>query len=404
MVQVGRKRILFFGSATSLSHVARPAVLCQQLDPQRYEVLLACHPRYNQLLGLPFEPLPISSLLQEQAMRTVYLGQPLFETDMLEAQVQEDLALFRTVAPDLVVGDLRLSLGISSRLAGIPYVNVIDAHWSPYANVEVEIPANPMVGLFGEDLADMLFKLTMPFGSVFHTMPFNVVRLRHGLPPVGIDVRYAFTDGDYTLYPDAPELIPTRSLPATHSYLGPILWSPKVALPDWWDALPADRPIVYLNLGSTGQHALMRDMLRELSELPITVIATTLGHASSQVRAANIFLADYLPGEAATQRSSLVICNGGTMSTQQALSAGVPVLGVASNLDQVMFMKEVARTGAAVLLHERHASGRAVKQHVATMLFQPSYGQQAQRLSAAFQRYDSGQAFRDLIDRVCAAN
>jgi UDP:flavonoid glycosyltransferase YjiC (YdhE family) len=53
-----------------------------------------------------------------------------------------------------------------------------------------------------------------------------------------------YTDADHVLYPDVPDLIPTTNLPNTHSFIGPILWSPSVAPPEWWDKLPRDRPII----------------------------------------------------------------------------------------------------------------------------------------------------------------
>ena len=47
--------------------------------------------------------------------------------------------------------------------------------------------------------------------------------------------------------------MPTYDRPANHQYLGPVLWSPAVELPGWWDSLPTDRPIVYATLGTSGR-------------------------------------------------------------------------------------------------------------------------------------------------------
>ena len=45
---------------------------------------------------------------------------------------ENDLALIKSYRPDLIVGDFRLSLSISARVAGIPYAAISSAHWSPY--------------------------------------------------------------------------------------------------------------------------------------------------------------------------------------------------------------------------------------------------------------------------------
>ncbi len=71
-------------------------------------------------------------------------------------------------------------------------------------------------------------------------------------------------------------------------------------------------------------------------------------------------MADYLPGEAAAARSAVVVCNGGSLTTQQALVAGVPVIGVAGNLDQHLNMEAVERAGAGVLLRTERLKSQRV--------------------------------------------
>ena len=69
----------------------------------------------------------------------------------LRAYVDDDLALLEAVRPDVVIGDFRLSLSVSARVAGIPYVNVTNAYWSPYARPHFEVPnlaLTRLVGLF----------------------------------------------------------------------------------------------------------------------------------------------------------------------------------------------------------------------------------------------------------------
>ena len=44
-----KKRVLFVGEAVTLAHVARPMVLARALDPARYEVDFAWHPRFASL-------------------------------------------------------------------------------------------------------------------------------------------------------------------------------------------------------------------------------------------------------------------------------------------------------------------------------------------------------------------
>src|SRR5262245_25100230 len=127
-----RKRILFVAEAVTLAHVARPVYLARGLDAARYDVHLACDGRYDRLLGeLPFARHPLHSISGEQFLRALDQGSPLYDAATLDAYVQEDVALLKALAPDVVVGDFRLSLAVSARLTNTPYATISNAYWSP---------------------------------------------------------------------------------------------------------------------------------------------------------------------------------------------------------------------------------------------------------------------------------
>lgn len=127
-------------------------------------------------------------------------------------------------------------------------------------------------------------------------------------------------------------------------------------------------------------------MLNALAELPVTVIAATAGRSDLKTVPANAFVADYLPGEAAAARSAVVVCNGGSLTTQQALVAGVPVIGVAGNLDQHLNMEAVERAGAGVLLRTERLKSQRVAGAVMQVISRSEYRQAAARLADAFGR------------------
>ncbi|HUK92244.1 MAG TPA: glycosyl transferase family 1, partial [Blastocatellia bacterium] len=137
-----KRKILFIGEAGTVSHVARPAVLAAGLDSGKYEAYLACDRRFEALFdNEPFEFISINSVFaRESVVETLASGMPLFSPDILDRYVEEDLRLLRDISPDLVVGDMRQSLGISSKITGTTYVNIINAQWSPYASLDLEMP------------------------------------------------------------------------------------------------------------------------------------------------------------------------------------------------------------------------------------------------------------------------
>jgi UDP:flavonoid glycosyltransferase YjiC (YdhE family) len=195
-------------------------------------------------------------------------------------------------------------------------------------------------------------------------------------------LRTVYSWGDYTLYADVPELVPTRKLPPNHRHIGPPCWSTSTPLPGWWDDLPPDRPVVLLTLGSSGRADLLPMALSALSGLPITVIAATAGKIDLADVPGNAFVADYLPLDRAVQRSRLVICNGGSLTTYQALASGVPILGLCTNMDQLLNMNAIERLGESV----------------ARLLDQPPSVQAASRIGRLLSQLDSAQAFREVVD------
>jgi UDP:flavonoid glycosyltransferase YjiC (YdhE family) len=357
-----RQRVLFFAEAVTLAHVARPLVLAAGLPPQEHECVVACHSRYERFVHSErWTHTHLDSIPGEQFVRALAQGSPVYDTPTLRRYVQEDLALIERHRPDVVVGDFRLSLSVSARLAGVPYATVTNAYWSPhYARPGFPLPVLPMTRFMPIMLARQLFRLAQPVAFAMHCRPVNQLRREHGLPSLGHDLRRVYTDADLTLYADDEALFPTRGRPATHHYLGPLLWSPPVPLPAWWNTLPADHPVVYVTLGSSGDPALAARVVDALAALDVTVIVAMAGAAARPAPAPNVFVADYLPGLEAARRACLVVCNGGSMTTQQALAAGVPVLGIASNMDQFLNMGALEAAGLGVCLRADRCGARAV--------------------------------------------
>jgi UDP:flavonoid glycosyltransferase YjiC (YdhE family) len=395
-----RVRVLFVAEAVTLAHAARPAVLAGSLDPRRYEVFLASADRYRSLLGeLPFPVRPIYSISDTEFLHSLAHGRPLHDAETLRRYVEDDLAMLHEVQPDVVIGDLRQSLSVSARVAGIPFVTILNAYWSPYAHQQFTIPEVPATHILGVPVANAVFQVVRPLVMAAHCGPMNPVRREHGMPRTGYDLRRMYTDADYVLYADVPDMVPTFDLPATHRYLGPVLWSPTMAAPDWWEDVPSDRPAIYVTPGSSGAVRILPAVFEALAGEPVTLLAAAAG-AEIPVPPANAFVAKYLDGMEAARRSQLVISNGGSPTSQQALCHGVPVLGIPSNMDQHLNMSYVERAGAGLLLRSEHATSANIRAAVRRLLSESSFRAAAGRLQQAFTAYAPGEILDDLLSRI----
>lgn len=393
-----QKKVLFFAESVTLAHMARPAVLAGMLQHTEFEAVIATDPRYLNLFpDLSVRTVGLFSLSSAEFIDALAKGRPLYTSSLLERYVEEDLRLIDEEEPDIVVGDFRLSLSVSARLRKIPYIAISNAYWSPHARVSYAIPELPMTGVLGVRLAQALFSIVRPAVFAMHTLPLNKVRGKYGLKPLGMNLNRVYTDSDYVLYADVPSLVEMFDLPDNHQFLGPVLWSPEHTCPDWWPEIDGVIPNIYVTLGSSGRNDLLPVVLNALKELPVRLLVSTAGSGALNISASNIFTADYLPGAAAAGKSSLVICNGGSLTTYQAFGQGVPVIGIAGNLDQHLNMLAVEKSGAGIRLRTENLATEQLRAAVIKILQEKAYARSAEAIRERMDEMDTRGLFLNCL-------
>ncbi len=377
-------RVLFFAEAVTLAHLARPLALAAGLDPKRFEVAIAGSPSCRDwVTAAGFRYFGIDSIEPAAFVSALEHGRSLYELETLKRYVVDDLRVIEEYAPDVVIGDFRLSLSVSARLARVPYITLTNAYWSPYASMAFPMPVLPLTQRMPLGIASLLFRVSHRIFMGLQCGPVNALRRHHGLPSLGHDLRRVYTDADRVAYADAVGMFPMRDLPDSHGFIGPVSWSPPVKVPPWWEALPQHRPVVYVTVGSSGSARVLRLVLAALAGQDVTVISATAGAPESSFpMASNLYLAPYLPGDAATRLASVVVCNGGSMTSQQAMLLGRPVLGIPSNMDQFMNMAPLVAAGAARQLRADRVTETQVVEAIRALLADPAPRAAAARMGA----------------------
>ena len=396
-----RKTVLFVAESVTLAQVVRLVSLARALDESSYELHFASA-SFDEFVfaGTTWKRHRIHSISPERIAVALRQGRRLYGADVLSRYVRDDLALFEVVKPDLVVGDFRLSLSVSAPHFGVPYAALANAYWSPYAKRRAfPLPDHPMVRLLGEERAARHFPTALPYVFAHFARPVNGVRKAYGLPPIG-SLPEVLTHGDYVMYADTPRLVPTAGAPATHSYIGPVLWSPAKAPPAVMNAADPSRPWVYVTLGSSGDVTVLPTVIEALAPLPVTVLVATAGRMEISRPPANTIVRDFVPGDWAARRSALVISNGGSSTGYQALAEGVPVLGIASNLDQFLAMTSIAEAGAGTLLRASAITVATVKRAVTSMLGSSAHREKAREVQRDFGKWSFAPRFGDLVARI----
>ncbi|MBV8034010.1 MAG: glycosyltransferase [Pelomonas sp.] len=363
-------RIALFAEAVTLAHVARPIALARAIAPAGHQLLLACDPRYSSFAADgPWQSQPLRSIPSAEFNEALAKGKPVYSHETLSSYVNDDLKLIESFKPDLVIGDFRLSLSVSARLARVPYMAIANAYWSPGYLGGYALPVIPLSRVLPIPLAATLFHTFRPLAFIPHCQPMNRLRRQHNLPSLGNNLRRVYTDADHILMPDIPDLYPVASGSHGSSYIGPLMWAPSTPPPAWWEEPdPTEQAIVYVTLGSSGPGATLALVLQALADLPVKVFASTAGAQAPSSVPANARLASYLPGDAAAERAKLMICNGGSLSTQQAIAAGIPILGLASNMDQFLNMAPIERHNAGICLRTDRLSPERIRQAAITLL------------------------------------
>ncbi|MBQ0720354.1 MAG: glycosyltransferase [Gammaproteobacteria bacterium] len=382
-------RILFIAEAVTLAHVARPAVLAMALDKSQYDITFAVDPRYKALFPeLADVHHDLWSIDSKQFLTALAKGERLYSTQILERYISDDLKLIEDIKPDLIVGDFRLSLSVSARLKKVPYAAISNTYWTTFSNNKYCVPQLPMTKILGVSLSQILFNLSRPLVFATHCIPLNKVRKKYGLPSLGHDLRAVYSDADHLWLADMAEYFPTTKTAANADYIGPLPWSPRNKIPPWWNDVDDTKPIVYVTLGSSGQVNLLPIVLEALVTLPVSVIAVTAGRTTLQAIPDNAYISDYLPGDQAAARADLVICNGGSLSTYQAIQGGTPILGIASNLDQHLNMHYLSSAGIGEVIRSEYVSTGRIREAATQLLADTQYKNAAAKAQKAAQGYN----------------
>lgn len=345
-----RVKVLFFAEGATLAHVARPLVLARSLDPSKFKVVFARPPAFQWMTsGGPLEVVDLACQDSSVFARKLEWGLPLYDFRTLIRYVEDDLALIDSEKPDIIVGDFRLSLSVSARLRSIPYITICDAYWSSMRRLDPPLPVFGLSQHVPLSLMEPVFRIASPIAFKFHAIAMERLRAKYRLPSLGFNLQRCYTDADLQLFANIPSLFPKIQTSATAKFIGPIAWSPNDDHHDFGFLNSCD-PVIYVTMGSSGDPKVLSVIIPALERLGYPLIVATAGRFQPEIVSAQTRVFDFVPGEIVCKHARLVVCNGGSPSTNQALTYGVPVLGIAKNMDQFLNMRAIENNGAGITL------------------------------------------------------
>lgn len=346
-------KALIFCEGIWLAHTARPLQVARALRAGGWDVEFGAHGRFSSLpVSEGFQVHSVSTMDPERAIERIRNARIGYDRRTVELYVEDERTVIRRVAPDVILNDFRLPVAISARLEGVPFANILNAYWTNHYAPRQRSPEDfILTRLLGKRFTSAIMPSVVAPILRLYARPFNAVAKSCGLETFG-NIYDVMDSPHLNLICDLEEFMPMEGQPERFKYIGPIMWEPSVEPPDWLERVDPGRPSIYFSMGSTG-FAHYYDVLRRAFEGTEFQVLLTTGGADAGEMPENFFVAALAPALGLIERCRLVICHGGNGTIYQALSRGVPVLGIPTFHDQDFNMQRVEDLGLGAALYPR---------------------------------------------------
>lgn len=199
------KTIIFFCEGIALSHLVRPLALAGMLHPESYTCFIAASKAFKGMAGDNYIQIPSIGVKEFNEKSNKKMGKNLYTNKVLEAYVKAEIKIMQNRKPDLVVGDMRISLGISSKLCHVPYISILNAYWSPYGHIRMSMPEIAALKLLFPGMKARLLQKMLPIMNENMISGYNRLCSKNGMEKIHT-VGEMYANGDYNMYVDVPSL------------------------------------------------------------------------------------------------------------------------------------------------------------------------------------------------------
>ena len=238
----------------------------------------------------------------------------------------------------------------------------------------------------------------------------NRLRVEYGLSPLSMSPSAYAGQMPLYLMPTTPEFDYARTdLPSSVQYVGPCVYNkPRDEPPPaWLGQLPRDRPWVHVTEGTMPRQKpfVLRAAAEGLADLPMQVIMTSGGNRQPAdldlgPLASNICLEAWVPHSDLMPLTDVVVTTGGAGTVMTTLSAGVPLIVVPTEWDKAENAQRVVEAGAGLRIPPRQCTPAKLRAAVERVLAEPSFRENARRLSKIFAGYAGPARAAELVEQL----
>ena len=332
-------------------------------------------------------------------MEHIFVGQ-------IEGQLQDLRDVARSWPYDLVLADQTVAAALLHEELGGPPCALLGV-------LPLGIPSRE-TGPFGLGLAPDASALGQVRNSLLSwaaqrvifghiSRELQAVCRRIGVRPRDFELAIAPT---LMLQPSVPAFEYARSdLPPQLHFIGPLIPQPPARpLPGWWpEVLASRRPVVLVTQGTlaTDPRQLIAPTLEALADEDVLVIVAGVRDAAVLGRLPeNVRVADFVPFFQLLEHVAVYVTNGGYGGVQQALTCGVPCVVAGKSEDKAEVAARVAYAGVGLNLRTDRPTWQRLRGAVRTLLEDPHFREQAQKLSAQLRSHDAPREAAQLLEAL----
>ncbi|MFZ1412808.1 MAG: nucleotide disphospho-sugar-binding domain-containing protein [Micropruina sp.] len=200
---------------------------------------------------------------------------------------------------------------------------------------------------------------------------------------------------------------PRSDAPPNLVFLGPSGGPVHAArpLPDWWDDLDGNRPLVHVSQGTIANldfDELVKPTIDALAAEDVLVVVSGGGRTLDALGPLpdNVRTADFLDYTRLMPLVDVFVTNGGYGSMHAALACGVPIVVAGDTEDKVESSARVSWSGVGINLRTGTPTPDAIRTAVRKVLADPHYRENAERVRHDIADSPGAKGLAPIIERL----
>ncbi|MCP4614197.1 MAG: hypothetical protein GY845_36395 [Planctomycetes bacterium] len=328
-------------------------------------------------------------ILSGETMNTVgYLTE-----EELRVRVPKEIELFKQVGPVAVLTGWCLSVTISTRAAGVPFVNglhstsITEYYKAGLQTWPDRLDFAFLRRLFGEEKLQKWFNKRI-FHAKWVIKPHNKIAKQYSLKEFENFIE--LIEGDHIILADIPEWVNLPKIRSNLHFIGPLPFKSDLDVPKEIAEMPKDKPIVYFAMGSSGKPKIIKDIIEGFNDKPYRVIAPVKAHIENlDVEIpSNVLVTGFVPAHKVNPMADISVIHGGQNTVMQACLSGTPIVGVGMHPEQQANLDACVRKGFAIRLSKKKVTASVVLDAIDRLLSDDQAKQKVVKFQKQLEQWD----------------